>query len=250
MTLKFSEKAHRYWLDGKVIPGVTTLLGKGLPKPAIPYWAAKSVAEYVIQNPEGVENLRAMGEGPAIAALKQIPWEKRDQAAVRGTDVHALGERLIHGENVDVPEHLAGHVEGYAAFLDEWDIEPILTEKSCANRKWFYAGRFDAIVKLNGATCLLDLKTSKGVYGETSLQTAAYAKAEFYVTDENPNDEIPMPHIDRIAVAHVTESGTTLHDLGDIENSFRIFQHIQWTAKRVDEIKGLVSEALIKENAS
>lgn len=247
MTLRFSAKAHRYTMDGRSVPGVTTLLGKGLPKPAIPYWAAKTVAEYVIANPEGVEALRAMGDGPAVQALKAIPWQKRDEAAVCGTDVHALAERVIHGETVDVPDHLAAHVEGYAHFLDEWSIEPLLTEKSCANRKWFYAGRFDAIVKIDDAVTLLDVKTSKGVYGETALQTAAYARTEFYVDDDDPDTEIPMPTIERIGVAHVTDAGTEYHDLGDIDTAFKIFTHVQYVAKQVDVIKTLISEPLVRE---
>ena len=47
MTIKFSEKAHRYWLDGKHIPGVTTLIKGGIPAPALTYWAARTVAEWV-----------------------------------------------------------------------------------------------------------------------------------------------------------------------------------------------------------
>ena len=68
MTLKFSPKAHRYWLDGKPIPGVTTLIGKGLPKPALPNWAARTVAEYVVDNPEQVDQLRSLGRGPATGS--------------------------------------------------------------------------------------------------------------------------------------------------------------------------------------
>jgi hypothetical protein len=52
VTLKFSEKAHRYWCDGKPIPGVTTLIKGGLPAPALVYWSARSVAEYVADNPD------------------------------------------------------------------------------------------------------------------------------------------------------------------------------------------------------
>ena len=33
--LKFSQASHRYWLDGKPVPGVTTVIGV-LDKPAIP----------------------------------------------------------------------------------------------------------------------------------------------------------------------------------------------------------------------
>ena len=85
MTLKRFETSygHGYTLDGKRVKGVTTLINQGLPTPALPYWAAKSVAEYVCHNPEGVESLRSMGEGPMIAALKGVPWQKRDEAARR-----------------------------------------------------------------------------------------------------------------------------------------------------------------------
>ena len=250
-SLRFSEKAHRYWLDGRPVPGVTTLLGGGLPKPAIPYWAARSVAEYVIRNPEAVEQLRAMGEGPAIAALKQIPWQKRDDAAVKGTQVHRLGEKIIHGESVDVPEHLVDHVQGYADLLEKFEIEPVLTERAVASRQWFYAGTFDAIVRIGkgpwaGRTAIVDLKTSSSVYGETGLQVAAYAHAEWYLGDDG--EEMPIPAVDCSAVIHVTDVGSQLHplsaDRAALERAFKTFTHIQFVAKQVDYIKGLVGEPM------
>ena len=91
---------------------------------------------------------------------------------------------------------------------------------------------------------MLDNKTSKGVYGETSLQCSAYSKAEFYVNDDDPDTEYPMPHIDRIGVIHITEAGSTIHDLGDIKKSFKIFTHVQYLANQTDYIKNLVSEPL------
>lgn len=244
MSLKFNEKAHRYWLDGKPVQGVTTILGQGIPKPALPYWSAKTVAEYVADNEADLEVLRRMGREPMVKALGQIPWQKRDEAAIRGTDVHAIAEKLIHGESVEVPEHLVAHVEGYASLIDAFGIEPILTEVSVGNRKLWYAGRLDAIVKMNGRVGLLDWKTSKGVYGETALQTAAYARAEFYVNDGDPDTEYPLPDIDFIGVVHITENGSTLHDLGDIDSAFKIFTHVQYLANKQDHIKGLVSAPL------
>lgn len=242
MSLKFNDRVHRYWLDGKPVPGVTTLIGKGLPKPALPYWSAKSVAEYVMDNPEGVEALRSMGRDPAVAALKQIPWQKRDEAAVRGTDVHALAEQIIHGQAVEVPEHLAGHVEGYARWLDAFAAEPIVTEVPVANRANWYAGKPDAVVRMAGEVWLLDWKTSSGVYGETALQTAAYARAEFYAP--TPDDEIPMPHIDRIGVVHITADGSQLYPLGDIDAAFGVFRHVAYVANKTDWIKGLIGEPM------
>jgi hypothetical protein len=246
MTLKFSEKAHRYWLDGKPVPGVTTLIGKGLPKPAIPYWAAKSVAEYVADNPDGVEQLRTMGREPMVGALKGVPWQKRDEAAVRGTDVHALAEEIIHGRQVEVPEHLMEHVEGYVRFLDRFDVEPIVTEVSVANRAHWWAGRPDAIVRLDGQVWLLDWKTSSGVYGETALQTAAYASAEFYAP--TPDDEQPMPAIERTGVVHVTAGGSQLYPLAkspqEIAEAYAVFRHVAYVANKSDWIKARVGEPM------
>jgi len=244
MSLTFNAKSHTYKLDGKKVTGVTTILSQGIPKPALAPWAAKTVAEWVTDNESDLEALRRMGREPMIQALKNVPWQKRDEAAIRGTDVHAIAEKLVHGESVEVPAHLVAHVEGYAKLIDEFAIEAILTERSVANRKLWYSGRFDLIAKFRGETWMLDNKTSKGVYGETSLQCSAYSKAEFYVNDDDPDTEYPMPQIDRIGVIHITETGSTIHELGDIKKSFKIFTHVQYLANQTDYIKRLVSEPL------
>ena len=240
-TLKFSEKAHRYWLDGKPIPGVTTLINKGLPKPQLTYWSAKCVAEYVIDKPEQVEALRQMGRGPAVAALKNVPWQERDEAAVRGTAVHALAEEIIHGREVDVPEHLLAHVEGYVRWLDAFGVEPILTEFKVANRQWWYAGTGDAIVRIGGETLLVDIKTSKSVYGSTALQCAAYAGAEFYVGDDD--EELPLPEVDGLGVVHVTDAGTRFHRFRDREAAWKDWLHVAWVANAVPRIDGQLLDA-------
>ena len=49
MALTFNEASHRYELDGKRIPSVTTVLGV-INKPGLPYWAAKLVAEEAINH--------------------------------------------------------------------------------------------------------------------------------------------------------------------------------------------------------
>lgn len=247
MTLKFSPGNHSYWLDKKRVPGVTTLIGKGLPKDALMYWSARTVAEYVAQNPDEVETLRGLGEGPMIAALKGIPWQKRDEAAVRGTDVHAIAEKVVHGEPVDVPEHLLAHVQGYVDWLDKFAATPVLTERSVANREHKYAGRFDLIADIAGTRYLLDVKTSKGVYGSTALQCSAYRNAEFYVDDDDPDTEHPMPEgIERLGVLHVTENGTELRPLDSTENPWRDFLHVAWVARRRDKIDGYIHDAVLE----
>lgn len=249
--LRFSPGNHSYRLDGRPVPGVTTLLGKGLPKPALPYWAAKCVAEYVADDPDGVEQLRRMGRDPMVAALKAIPWQKRDEAAVRGTDVHAIAERAIHGESVEVPEHLAAHVEGLVRWLDAFDVEPVVTETPCGHRAHWWAGTLDAIVRIGrgpwaGRTVLLDWKTSTGVYGETALQTAAYASAEFLAP--TPDDERPLPPIEGTGVVHVQAGVSTLYPLAhtpaDIADAYALWRHIAHVATRTDWIKSRIGEPM------
>jgi hypothetical protein len=234
-----TRSGHRYTLDGKPVPGVTTLLSNGLPKPALTRWAAKTAAEYVADN---LEVLNALPDRESIVAtVKQSPWSQRDRAAVRGTDVHALAEKLLHGEEVEVPEHLTGYVEGYARFLDEWQPTPVLTERPVASRKWWYAGTFDAILRMpDGETLLVDWKTSKGVYGETASQIAAYREAEFYVADDGT--EQPMPEVDGLAVVHVTPTGCDLYRVADPEAAWKDALHIFWVAKATDRIKAQITE--------
>ena len=241
--LVFYPKSHRYRLDGAWVPGVTTLIGEGLPKPALPYWAARTVAEWVADNPDLTEELKRMGgRGPAIAYLKELPWQARDTAAIRGTEVHALAERLVHGDEVDVPEHLAAHVQGYVDWLDATNVKPLLTERPCASRQWQYAGTFDLIARIDGVTWMCDVKTSSGVYGSMALQLAAYANAEFYLDADDA--EQPMPPIDRYGVLHVTEYGTTLHYLPANANdsAWRDFLHVAHVGRRAKQIDDYLTE--------
>lgn len=232
---KETKWGHSYRLDGRACPGVTTLIGKGVPKPALPRWAAKTVAEFVADSPEQVEALRAMGRGPTVDALKAVPWQSRDVAAARGTDVHAIADKLIHGEEVEVPQHLASYVAGYVDWLDTYAVEALWTERPCANRKWLYAGTFDAIVRMRGQLWLLDWKTSAGVYGETALQLSAYRNSEFLLGLDG--EEVPMPEVDRLGVVHVRPDGSDLYEVRDPEAAWKDFLHAAWTAKAEDRIK-------------
>lgn len=242
MTLTFNEATHRYRLDGKPVTGATTILGGGIPKPALPYWAANETARAASEWLSALDKFEA-GDLPWIVAStrpddmyeqwRKAPWKKRDEAAVRGTAVHALAERVVHGEEVDVPEQYVGHVNGYVGFLDEWDVTPILTEKSVANREHWYSGRFDLIASIpalhDGAPVEIDLKTSNSVHADTAYQAAAYARAEFWVEDNDPDTEHPIPDIAATYVAHVRPEGTRLFELSPtrehIDASFETFLH-------------------------
>lgn len=239
MSLKFYPASHRYKLDGQWVPGVTTILGKGIAKPFLVDWAAKEVARYAADN---LDVLNALDDADArFDLLKSAHNRHRDKAATRGTDVHALAEKVLHGETVDIPDHLTGYVEGYVRFLDQWQPVPVLTERPCANRAIWYAGTPDAIVTLpSGERLLMDWKTGKRIYGEAALQLAAYRNAEFYL--DEAGTEQPMPEVDGLMVVHVTPTGTDPYRVADADAAWKDFRHVAWVASRTDAIKNHITE--------
>lgn len=244
--LQFYERSHRYKLDGQWIPGVTTILGKGIAKPFLIDWAAREVARYAADN---LDTLNALPDEDSVYDLLKTAHNRfRDKAAVRGTDVHALAEDLIHGREVEIPERLLGYVEGYARFLDLWQPVALLTERPVASRANWYAGTFDAIVRTrDGRVLIVDNKTSKRVYGETSLQLAAYANAEFYQAEDGT--EQPLPEIEGGAVVHITPTGTDLYPVADMAAAWKDFRHVAWVASRGDAIKNQITDPINLETA-
>ncbi len=237
-------KGHSYKIDGETVPGVTTLINQGLPKPALPYWSARTVAEYVADaDNETLEALRSLGRSGMVAALKETPWGKRDTAAKRGTEVHTLAEKLVHGEEIDVPEELAGHVDSYVKFLDEWKPEPVLVEAVVGSRKWRYCGTLDLVCTLpDGRTVLMDVKTSaSGIWPETAYQLSAYRYAEVYL---DGGAETPMVDVDAGYAIWVRADGYDVIPVRCDEPVFKDFLHIAWTAKAVDRNKQLIGEAV------
>lgn len=251
---------HHYELDGKRIDGVTTLLGQGVPKPALTYWSAREVATYAAQNVEQIADmLERGGERPTIDYLKGVPWQKRDDAAVRGTEVHALAEELVHGGEVDVPEHLHGYVDGYARWLDESGVTPILTEYVVASREHLYAGTADLLLMdAAGVKRIGDIKTGKGVYGEVCLQLAAYRFAEFYMSPARIDlsvladgerigfaTEQAMPETDDTGwVLHVQDGRTEAHPVPVDRQQFAAFLAAAKVARWAKASKDLVGPPL------
>lgn len=175
---------HAYYLDDVKLDGVTTLLGNGLPKPALINWAANATAEAAVDR---WDELSEMKPSDRLKTLKSARYAVSDEAKARGTEVHDLAEKLAHGEEVEVPDAIAGHVSSALRFLEDFQVETLLTEASVYHQKAMYAGTFDLLLKSGlpehaGKVILADWKTNRtGIYPETALQLTAYAKATHYL---------------------------------------------------------------------
>lgn len=199
---------HAYYLDGVKLPGVTTILGDGLAKPALVNWAARTVAGYAIDN---WDDLAEQKPSERLKVLEKAHYADRDAAGKRGTEVHRLADKLTRGEEVVVPEPLAGHVESYLKFLDDFDVDATLTEAPVVNYQWKYGGTMDLGAKLRGhGFQALDIKTARsGVFPDNALQLAGYRYCDQYL-DAASGEMRDMPVFDGAAVVHVRADGYSL----------------------------------------
>lgn len=279
-----SGNGHSYYLDGEKVPGVTTILGNGVPKPALVAWGARCAAEAVanaLTTAEGkdgqthivadqlITELLAWNETrgyraekvnrgdplPRLAVakiLENIRYRDLDAASNRGTEVHALAARLARGEEVDVPDVLTGHVDSYLRFLAEWDPTQALLERVIINRKWRYMGKFDLLAHFpDYGVGLLDVKTSRsGVFAETALQLAGYRYGETMldgVDDAGNVVEVPMPEVDWCGAVWVRADGYDVYRFDVTPKTHRIFLYAKHLGEWLDWKEG--AAATVKSDA-
>ena len=226
-------RGHSYELDGEKVPGVTTILSKGVPKPALVDWAARMAADYAINH---WDELATQPLSDRHEAIRGARWSTFHEAGERGREVHALVHRYLLGETVSPPDELATLFNAGCAFVDQWQVEELAVEVAVfhradpdAGRPLPYGGRFDLLARLaDQRLWLLDYKTSaKGVYKEYALQLAAYRYADFYILDgDHQRDgspvEHPMPRIDRTGAVWLRDDGS--YDLIPLEADHRALE--------------------------
>jgi hypothetical protein len=233
---------HSYKIDGVKVPGVTTITGYYRAKDSpLAGYPAKQTREYAINNWGALSELPP---AERINALYSAQYAERNEAAVRGTDVHRIAARLHEAgpdDEIEVPEELAGHVEAYGDFLERVQPRVQAVELVVANRTVRYCGALDLIADLGPvrwdgtiippSRWLLDLKTARsGIWPETALQLCGYEHAEVFVAEDGT--ERPMgwfdPPIQRCGAIHVRGDGWDLVPLDTGPETWTTFQYLAW----------------------
>lgn len=231
---------HGYTWNGQKIPGVTTVKGV-LDKPGLVTWAARCAGASVVDDWDHLVELSPTDRGKFI---EKAPERAKNAAAVRGTRLHKIAERLLLGEELgedEIPESLLGMAESVARAMDEWGMEPLLAESPVGHSEWLYAGTLDAVVKTERfGNVLIDYKTrddGRLPYSDVSLQLAAYRFADTRLVEVpqfgpkggvKPSKwlEEPMVDVDVCAVIAVTHDGAQLVPMRADRSIFDVFLHL------------------------
>jgi len=152
------------------------------------------------------------------------------KAGKEGTQVHEAAESLVLGEEVNWMDDYGNAKysqlvwEMILKFYDFWSTykpELISTEEFVYSDKFKYAGTADLLVKMDGETWLLDLKTSNNLHRAYNLQLSAYAKAI---------EEVKGIKIDRTGIIWLKASTRSA------SKKKGVYQGKGWQIKTIDEI--------------
>jgi hypothetical protein len=245
------------------VDGVTTLVGNGLPKPALLNWAGDATAEYAVDNWTTLDGLSV---SERLKKIKGGRYEKRDAASNKGTQVHRMAERLTAGERVTVPDELAGYVQSCVRFLDEFDVRAVHVEAVVYSETRRHVGTLDLIADVlipdmpeydhihrgddGYARALCDWKTTKsGIFGDVAMQLSPYRFSEFLIQADG--EVIDMPPVDFCAGIHLRPDGTySFVPLLCGEDQYRDFLYIKEVARIQASLRDLVGDPIVPPVAS
>jgi len=198
---------HRYTINGRPAAGVTTVLGVKDKSAGLVPWAVGLAVDYLAEHHEAL----IAGHGREVyEAARQAADAARDLAADRGTQVHAIVEKHLRGE--DISGDVVGAdvlVQNGVAAAVEWlagiGFAPLGIEVAVGSEAEMVAGTLDAVgVTGDGEVALLDWKTGKAVYDTHIAQAATYARlwtemtgtpvGAIYVVRLDKESGAPDPH--------------------------------------------------------
>lgn len=223
--------------DGKpiLVPGVTTALG-ALEKGGIVQWAVDNTAAYAISNIDALLN-RTEEQGFGFlrwyhSRMKPKDFDDPDvdihnysngvlnDLAELGTVTHDWVADYLNGNEPEglVRDEQVEMINRFLDWLEDNMVEVIATEVTVVGPNW--AGTLDYILRVNGITYLVDLKTSRKIRETHYAQLAALGSAEsmmVQVDKDHPEAveyeskkwgktywiEEPLPDFSQYAVLHL-----------------------------------------------
>lgn len=214
--------------DGTRCPSVTTIISRFKDSGALMKWAYTTGREHGFTEGRG---------GIAPTSL----YEVSGKAADIGTAAHSMvEERIKRGNPYEAETYLSLSDESRSkaanAFrmYEEWAAQSSLVivdqEMQSVSEKHRFGGTPDAIGEIGGKLCLVDWKTSNGVYSDYLLQLAAYRQLW---NENHPDRQLTGgSHLCRFA----KEFGDFAHHYyAELDDAWTMFEHLL-SAYRLDQI--------------
>ncbi len=102
-----------------------------------------------------------------------------ETSAKEGTLIHEVAESIMTGGNPEIPNSIQPAIYALTDFFEQRHIQvdPEFVERRILHPEHRYAGTIDTLALIDGKFGVLDIKTSKAIYRDYNLQTAAYIEA-------------------------------------------------------------------------
>jgi hypothetical protein len=191
------------WEGPEPLPGVTTVLGRTVNKPALIHWAAKKGAKAALDDPT------LSIEEAALAHRRTT-----EAASEKGQTLHAAFEGLQQGVSLeDIEENMKGDLKGAVRALKDWveTFSPkfLFQEVFVVNSTYGYAGTIDGVaIDIAGRPFILDYKTGREIYEDMDVQLSGYFGGE-YLVDPATREKIDfdMSDIEYAMLVHLKPNG-------------------------------------------
>lgn len=185
--IRFYPASHQYWMSDGGSPfkrksGATTYIGIKDKSTPLGIWQQTMTLDFLLKL---LSKGTVIDEDKAIEAVIQNDVAK-DEAVDIGKEMHRWLEEYAQfnmkkrKEMPDMPT-LKEAINGINAFL-EWEgqhkVKYISCERVVYSRDEDYMGTLDLEAKVDGLHCLVDYKSSNGLYNTVRMQTSAYVKAD------------------------------------------------------------------------
>jgi len=212
-----------YWLNGKRIPSVTTVIG----------------------------NCKIGGIEPLLSWANRMGQEGKNhreeanKAADAGTCAHDMIECYIRGQEFDPEPYTYDALDtakpcfdGFAKWAKQTNLRLVESEVSLVSEKYGYGGTFDALA-IDDELILGDWKTAKGVYPDNLIQLAAYKQ----LWEENYPDRPITGGMYILRISKQAEPGDPVtfahHYWGHLDQAWEAYEHMLELHRRNKRLKAL-----------
>lgn len=151
MVNNYFKYSHGYEIGGAWYPRVTSICDI-IAKPGLERWLANQGSFDLLQK----------------KMKKIVGW---------GNNVHETIEKILLGKLPKVNPLIEPSIEAFLKWFKNHRVDVLGIEKRVVSKDHFYSGTLDVLAEIDGKLGILDLKTSKRIWDNYFVQTAAYLNA-------------------------------------------------------------------------